>query len=423
MINKGLKTVVMVSYESGDFSSCPAEWADDKVDAMLKLGYRVVLVTSPASRILGKDSLKIIRVPSLSWFDYRDETRRRSTSNLRLKLGHHLFGLIAVTFGLVFDVSFRLLAGNLSWGRYSWVLTAAPVIAWQLLLRKNPILFATGGPSSAQVSAVVAGNLLGKRPILEFQDPLVGTQMSMSALAWKVLRALERFLVRGSQQTFFVTKAAAEDAKQRNPELSQSISFLYPGAKYFDMRSGESRRSPHSHFELVHMGSLYGSRNLDNLFVALDRLYGQVSDLRGKVRVKNIGNLSVSNRDDYLKRSDFEQVEPMSRESAIEVATLSNVLLLVQHTDDRSEATIPYKTYDYLNLGMPILGLLRNPELEQLVLNQGGVCASNADPSDIERALREILESQLFDQSSSRISPRGIDITDQVTLLLGGEND
>ena len=423
MISKGPKTVVMVSYESGDFSSCPAEWADDKVDAMLKLGYSVVLVTSLASRVVARDSLKIVRVPSLSWFDYRDETRRRSTSSWRPKLGLRVFGLISLTFGLVFDGIFRLLAGNLSWGRYSWVMTATPVIAWQLLLHKNPLLFATGGPSSAQLSAVVAGSLFSKRPFLEFQDPLVGTQMSMSPLAWKVLRALERFLVRGSQRTYFVTKGAAEDAKHRNSDLAQSISFLYPGAKYFDLPSIESTQTSSPHFELVHMGSLYGSRNLDNLFMALDRLYDKVSDLRGKVRVKNIGNLSVSNRNDYLKRPDFEQVEPMSRESAIGVAAQSNVLLLVQHTDDRSETTIPYKTYDYLNLGMPILGLLRNPELEQLILNQGGVCASNADPSDIERAVREILDSPFFEQGSSRSSQRGIDITDQVNLLLGGAND
>ena len=47
----------------------------------------------------------------------------------------------------------------------------------------------------------------------------------------------------------------------------------------------------------------------------------------------------------------------ISRELAHQKAMDSDILLLVQHTDDRSALTIPFKVYDYLNTENLILGL------------------------------------------------------------------
>jgi hypothetical protein len=41
-------------------------------------------------------------------------------------------------------------------------------------------------------------------------------------------------------------------------------------------------------------------------------------------------------------------------------------MLLVQHTDKRSNLTIPYKFYDYLNINKPMFGILNNQELEKI---------------------------------------------------------
>lgn len=423
MTTNTLRTVLMVSYESGDFASCPAEWADDKVDAMLGLGYQVVLLTSPGSRIEAKANLEVIKVPSLSWFDYRDEVRRERLFIEEPRVRFRFFSLLAATFGVVFDGLFRLLAGNLSWGRYSWTVTATPKLIWLLLKHRNALFFATGGPSSAQLSAVIAGKLMRNRPILEFQDPIVGTQMSMSPLAWKVLVALERFLLTSAKRAFFVTRLAAEEARNRHPGMVESISHLYPGARFFDSKSREVPQSDPEVFELVHMGSLYGSRNLDNLFSALDNVYESSPELRGKIRIKNIGNLAVANKDAYVRRQDFLKVDPLARNEAIRLASESDALLLVQHTDDRSETTIPYKTYDYLNMGIPVIGFLRNAELESLITLHGGLSASNVDLADIEQAIRQAIAAWSAGPESYRKRTTGISISDQVRALLEGSND
>lgn len=67
--------------------------------------------------------------------------------------------------------------------------------------------------------------------------------------------------------------------------------------------------------------------------------------------------------------------------------------MVVQHTDERSRETIPYKTYDYLNLGLPVFGLLNNDELSVLIESHGGYAAQAGDPKSIKAALRNCLNA------------------------------
>lgn len=53
--------------------------------------------------------------------------------------------------------------------------------------------------------------------------------------------------------------------------------------------------------------------------------------------------------------------------------------MLVQHPDERSRETISYNPPDYLNLGLPIFGLLNNDGLETLIELRGGHVVAAAD--------------------------------------------
>jgi len=79
------------------------------------------------------------------------------------------------------------------------------------------------------------------------------------------------------------------------------------------------------------------------------------------------------------------------RLAALKRAQLASFLLLVQHSDLRSEETIPFKFYDYLNLGSPIFALHENDELANLVRNSGGYAARLNSKSEILIALRQAI--------------------------------
>ena len=94
--------------------------------------------------------------------------------------------------------------------------------------------------------------------------------------------------------------------------------------------------------------------------------------------------------------------------------------MLVQHTDERSRETIPYKTYDYLNLGLPVFGLLNNDELSALIESHGGHTAQADDPESIKAALRNCLTAQAEARVERPVVDERLDISRQFLQILEG---
>lgn len=414
-----LNYALLVSYESGDFASCPAEWADDKSIALQELGFHVILVTSPASAATSIAGKTVFKVPSLSHHDFQSELVRIRARDERIPLLLRLFSIFPLTLGRLFDFLFSKLAGNLGWGRYSWVLTVTPVIMALRLIRRGKVFFATGGPTSGPFSAVIAGLLTLRKPTLEFQDPIVGSQMLMSKLGLRTLLGLERFLIMNSRTSVFVTESAARDALRRVPAADGIVQAIYPGSRDFGIPEGlRGISEPTDQLKLVHLGSLYGTRNLDLIFQALDELYISNPECKGRFLIQNIGNLSVEDKAAYEIRDDFVSTPPLPRVEALEKAAEADFLLLIQHSDSRSEVTIPYKTYDYLNLSIPILGILRNPELERIIKDTGGVIFAGSDASRLKDMLLDL--SNLSPMKSRSVSStKAIEIRQQLLKMLG----
>jgi hypothetical protein len=139
------------------------------------------------------------------------------------------------------------------------------------------------------------------------------------------------------------------------------------------------------------LGTLYGSRNFGNINLAIERAFASKSLSPGDILFQNIG-ADGSNVLGIYNQNYFENRPAVTRIEGLEIASKSDYLVLVQHTDDRSLDTIPYKTYDYLNLGKPIFGLVKNPELKKIIENHGGIVADPLDVDEIKEALMQALE-------------------------------
>jgi glycosyltransferase involved in cell wall biosynthesis len=399
--------VLVVSYDSGGSGHCPAIWANDKVHALESLGKRITLVTSHASDLSSSENVRVLKVPSVSFADFRFEySKARSNSQASLLLT--LFWPVALVLGSIFDLGFRVLAGTLSQGRYSWVLLATPMIIALKLKNPSAVLFATGGASSGPVSAVLASMFSKHKPVVEFQDPFIGSMMEMRTLASRVMLGLERFIVRHSRKIVFVTLQASTDAQERNKSFFGKIEHIYPGSRTFAASNMIPKKSAFKTgiVQILHMGTLYGSRNLNLFFEALDSLYARRKDLKGKVLVSNMGAVILPELPEYLLRKDFQHLEQLEREPAVQRAALADILLLVQHTDERSAETIPYKTYDYLNLNKPILALSNSLELSQIIGETGGFFAQNSSVVAIAESLERAINLCLSGASTAASGPR-----------------
>ena len=185
-------------------------------------------------------------------------------------------------------------------------------------------------------------------------------------------------------------------AKKRNSKYKNKIKQVYPGSrKYFLKNNPVFYKS--KVIEFLHLGTLYGARNLDLFLKAIDELISENFIDSKNIKVRNVGDIYLKNKNEYFKKNYFESISSTKRISGLKIANNSTFLLLVQHTDDRSKETIPYKFYDYMNLGKPIFGLLNNSELAKIINNYGGITSKSYNLTSIKSALKKSIK--LFNQS------------------------
>lgn len=412
----GVEVLIFVSYASGMPGFSPSEWVADKLEVLKVHNQPTILITSTASRLESEDNLTVIKVPSLSQRDFITEKSIALNLDVEGSLpSKGILSFYAATIGRLFDIVFRLLAGQNSDGRWSWSITSLPVIIYHCLRNSSSRIFATGGPSSAHFSSVLASIFTRREVVLEFQDPFIGSEMHLVDRTTKAMERIEKFLISRSSKTIFVTNAAADSAKARNPMLAKKIYAVYPGA--WKISVSKRPASPLSEkFTFMHLGTLYSTRNLDSFLEALFRTRVSKIPFPKEILIHNMGEIALPQIDDYFATGIFSQTHVLPRHQALNLASESDCLLLVQHNDTRSLETIPYKFYDYLNLGLNIFGIVNSEELKDLIKSAGGYACQQGD---VESAIGEL--TRLFDDLSLRRSnPKGlkIDIVEQFRLAL-----
>lgn len=390
-VSSSERPLLFISYFAGIRGNCPAEWADDKIRVLEAEGRETLVLTGMGSHVTNRRCIRFVTAPSLSWNDYREEARELREEGERVPLRMHLFKPLACVFGSIIDYILFKITKGMSAGRWSWVIAALPVALWLKLRYGARDVFCTGGPTSAHLLGGIIVRLTGGRLFCEFQDPLLGATMTRSSITQRISENIEQWLVKRSTRAIYVTKEAARLARERNPVCALQIVGIYPGAWQFVEPMPTEERGNGKVFEFLHLGTLYGSRNLDLFFDALDSLSAEGFEHAKSVRVVNLGAVYCHSALNYQKRNDFKSLSALERSDALERARCASCLLLIQHTDERSKETIPYKTYDYLNLKLPVFGLLNNDELGYLINAHKGYTSQASDVESIKIKLRQCL--------------------------------
>ncbi len=372
---------LILSYYASQKGASQAEWLDDRVKGLSAIGQDVSVVGSLCA---GLDApYKLTRVPSMSWIDADFEKLNRGTPD-RDTLLTSIVSMAFRVLGIIPDLLIRIVTGGIGEGRWGWLIPSCLVGAYRMATSKCDIVFSTGGPASAHVSAIVLGKLFRKKIVCELQDPLTGADIGRNISSRTLLSFVENMLVKHADLCIYVTQEAATRA--RHKYHSDNIVHVYPGAWPIEHSlNGRSAKVPAA---LIHLGSLYQSRNFDTLLQAVDALPPNI------VRIENLGHVAADIVGRLNQRPDLVRISPLvPREQALERAKKADFLLLIQNNDDRSSVTIPFKTYDYLQLGVPIIGLLRNnPELADLLTRYGHHTADVSDVKSVRDCLTKALQ-------------------------------
>lgn len=403
------KNILVISYFAGQKGFSPAEWLDDKINALSQLGHRTTLVSCISSKKVTEQTVEHFRVPSLSLVDFKIEFSELKKTQQKIPFYMYFFFPIAYSFGYIFDRLFIIATKGLGGGKLSWAITSFFTAIYILCTQKIDIIFSTGGAASSHLTAAVTGLIFRKPVIIELQDPLYGHGIGRTSKSAKLLMILEKFLIKTSKKVVYVTKQAADEAKQR--WHCNNAVCIYPGSRNFNIKQNPEKRTQ---FRFLHLGTLYSTRNFNTLVAAIDNLIESKKISSDEIELINLGDIYGDYLTDYQKKTYFKQYPIRPRAEAIAFAAQSDVNLIVQHSDPRSTTTIPYKTYDYFNLDCQILGLTNNKELSDMLVQNGYQSVNINDVSEISEKVLKLIRKEIpFTPQKNRLN-----ILKQMEILL-----
>ncbi len=170
----------------------------------------------------------------------------------------------------------------------------------------------------------------------------------------------------------------ANDFAGPRPERFARFTITYAGVFYFSIGSDFAKSAGDAVMRTY--SPLY-------FFEALERLFAHRPDIKANFQVKFMGGLGYG-YDPYIVRHGLKDVIDvlgyLSYNEHVDVLRRSHALLLVLSSGPQSRGWIPSKFFQYLGSGNPVLGLVPEGEVRDIIEQaRAGTCV---EPDDVQAA-------------------------------------
>lgn len=253
------------------------------------------------------------------------------------------------------------------------------------------LVIATSPPHAALFAGVRIARRLGWPLILDYRDPWSGydwPRWRRGRMAQWIARTLEAQLIDWSAARVLNTTAMRGWFEKCFPLAPADRNFVIPNG--FDPLPAPPPPAD-GRVDVVHAGSIFTGRSLVPVLEAARRL-GERHPGR-PVRVVTYGDLPATElqriRDAGLQA--FVDVRPRVPYEELK-AQLQSAHVLLAVVGEHMTYSTPYKVYDYMAAGRPILGLApRGAALYEVLADSGaGLCVDPGDVAGVERALESL---------------------------------
>ena len=256
------------------------------------------------------------------------------------------------------------------------------------------VVIATIPPRSAALAARRVAERLGWPLILDYRDP-------WSANAWRyrlrgqwsrrMARHLERACVAKSAALIMNTPEMKQQFIEHFPEVPTEKVWVIPNG--LDPRECQRDVGAVDPAVLIHAGSVYNDRSIMPIVRALKVIAGRWRDL-APPRLVCFGTVCAHDRAAIAGEGLHNYVEfrpPVPRAQLLRLLAMAAGLVVV--SGDDMAYSIPYKTYDYLLAGRPILAMSGNgTALQRLIKDSNlGIHVNPEDGNQVIHALERIL--------------------------------
>jgi hypothetical protein len=386
------KKILVITYWVNKQGNSPGIMADDKISSLLALGNELIVLSSFDSVPIKKKNVKHFRVPSLNFFNFFLESKNTSYSD---KVLLFFFLPFVLSVGILLDLFEGIFLKGKGGGKWIWFISAFFAGMFVNTFYKVNYIFSMGGPASAHLAGLFINFFFKKKLFIELQDPLVGKDIGRSKFSSKGLMLLEKIIIKYCNKLVFVTNQAAKECIFRNYKYKDKVYGVYSGAikQVSDIKINDYQKK-NNFLIFAHIGTLYSSRNFEKIISSLKNLVNRGLLNISKIKIINLGDVYGEKQKKMLNKFYISWNKSIDRSMALKICTQADVLLLIQHTDDRSRLTFPYKTYEYLNFNKIIFGLLNNNELRDFLEKKGHICANINDVRDISAKLNYIINNK-----------------------------
>lgn len=401
MATKKKQTWLIISYFSGIDSLACSHHIDDRLGCLQDQGIEPILLSSLCAP--HRSDIQCYRIPSLApsglTYEIRYLSKRIFGDNPKKRILQLPASILLLPW---YGLESLLLHFECTW---SWYLTAGRFA--EHIARKHDIeiIYSTGGAASAHLAGLKCAQRTGTPWIAEFQDPIVGNWIKRRKSEQAYNTRLEMQVAQSADAVIYMTRTAMEEARIRT-KLENNLRFIYPGAAPLTVNQIQNSDTANQKLVIGHFGSLGRDRDPKSVLDALIRLVQKHPDARSNTNLLLVGHMDTFQKamlKDFPYPEMIDSRGKVTRAESLAWMNTCNLLLLIQNKSQEASVTIPSKAYEYLQTGLPVLGLTyNNPELQSILRNLGHAAIDHKYPEKVSKAL----ESFYVDWKSGRLSTK-----------------
>ena len=259
---------------------------------------------------------------------------------------------------------------------------------------RSGVVIATSPAPAALIAGARVARRLDWPLILDYRDPWSAhawPRWRVGAIGQWFARRFERRVVRRSAARVLNTAAMRASFEKAFPRSEIPRNFVIPNG--FEAVAEAAPPPPaDGPVFIVHAGEIYTGRSLVPVLLAVQRLQARHPDR--PIKVITFGGLPPVEQNRIREQQLESWIEVRPRVPFAELfAELQRAHLLLAVVGEHMPYSTPYKVYDYMAAGRPILGLApRGAALFDLLQESGaGLCIEPDDVQSIELALERFM--------------------------------
>lgn len=283
--------------------------------------------------------------------------------------------------------------------RIGWYFSSKKELKKLILENKFDAVYSSSPPYTCSLIARYVHKKFSIPWIAGFRDPW--TDFISSPKRWFLPKNIDKYLEKSVFATSNFVECAWEgiikDALKKYPDLEKTKFIHNPNG--FDSSDYPTiYRTENEKFTLTYTGSMYGRRNPEALFKAINLLIDENKINREEFLIRLIGRFGdeiFEMIDNSGFKNSIEVIPYLPHSESLQYLLKSDSLLLIVDESKESEEIVPGKVYEYLGTLIPLLVIApEKSAISDLITETGaGLLAHQSDVVQIAKNFRILYEN------------------------------